>query len=51
MAEFKLIQEIIKLSDSKVWAIAKKEWILLTIDISDDAKTCLCGQLCANVEL
>lgn len=43
MAEFKLINEIIKFSNSNIWEIAKKEWILLTIDLSDDPYTCLCG--------
>lgn len=57
MSEYKLIQEIISLSESKNWDTAKTEWELDSIDFGDGEDTCLCGkygikQLCfiRNVE-
>jgi hypothetical protein len=43
MATFKLIKEILDLSYSKNWFIAKAEWQLDEIRFSDDFETCLCG--------
>jgi hypothetical protein len=44
MAEFKLIKEIISLSVSDTWEIAKTEWELNEIYIADEPETCLCGR-------
>lgn len=43
MSEFKLIQEILELSSSKVWDHAKLEWSIEEIYDSDVQETCLCG--------
>lgn len=43
MAEFKLIKEIISLSVSDTWEIAKTEWELNEIYFADEPETCLCG--------
>ena len=43
MAEYKLISEIIKLSNEKTWDAAKLEWQLIEIYESEDENTCLCG--------
>ncbi len=43
MGEFKLIQEIIKLSVADTWEIARSEWELSEIYFSDEPETCLCG--------
>lgn len=43
MAEFKLIKEIISLSVSDTWEIAKSEWELNDIYFADEPETCLCG--------
>lgn len=43
MSEYKLTQEIIQLSQSKVWDIAKLEWVLSEIYEADEPETCLCG--------
>jgi len=43
MSEYKLTQEIIQLSHSKVWDIAKLEWVLYEIYEADEPETCLCG--------
>ena len=43
MAAFKLISEIIKLSESKEWEEAKEEWNLATVYEADEPETCLCG--------
>lgn len=43
MSEYKLTQEIIRLSYSKVWDIAKLEWVLFEIYEADEPDTCLCG--------
>ena len=45
MAEFKLIKEIISLSVSDTWVIAKTEWELNEIYFADEAETCLCGKV------
>lgn len=44
MAEFKLIKEIISLSVSDTWEIAKTEWELNEIYFADEPETCLCGR-------
>ncbi len=43
MSEFKLIQEILKLSSAKSWDRAKTEWIIEDIFDSDNPETCICG--------
>lgn len=43
MAEFKLVKEIVSLSISGNWEIAKTEWQLNEIYFSDEPETCLCG--------
>ena len=43
MSRYKLIDEIIKLSQSKLWDIAKTEWDFDSIYVSDAPQTCLCG--------
>lgn len=43
MSEFKLTKEIIDLSVSKVWDVAKLEWSLAQIYEADEPETCLCG--------
>ncbi|MBP7874982.1 MAG: hypothetical protein KA023_09365 [Bacteroidales bacterium] len=43
MAEYKLFNEIISLSDSDIWDIAKNEWIFDSIYESAEPQTCLCG--------
>lgn len=43
MSEYKLIEQIIKLSDSKNWEDAKQEWSLATVYEADEPETCLCG--------
>ena len=43
MSEYKLIEEIIKLSESKKWDSAKLEWGLSEIYEEDEPDTCLCG--------
>ena len=43
MGEFKLIQEIIAISKSDIWEIAKTEWKLHQIFFSKQPATCLCG--------
>ena len=43
MSEYKLTQEIIQLSQSKVWDFAKLEWVLDEIYEADEPETCLCG--------
>lgn len=41
--EYKLREEIIKLSKSKDWKTAKEEWEFEQIYVSDDLQQCLCG--------
>ena len=43
MGQFKLIQEIISLSNSKDWETAKTEWELNQIQFSEEPETCICG--------
>jgi hypothetical protein len=43
MSEFKLTQEILNLSESKNWDVAKLEWKLHEIFEADIPNTCLCG--------
>ena len=43
MSEFKLIEEIIKLSSSNIWDTAKLEWKLDEIYEADEPRRCLCG--------
>ena len=43
MSEYKLIDEILKLSQSKIWEKAKLEWRLNEIYEADEPETCLCG--------
>lgn len=42
--EYKLKEEIIALSESKVWTQAKLEWELDYIYFEDEPETCLCGK-------
>lgn len=42
MSEYKLIEEILSRSSSKIWNDAKKEWILTDIEFAD-SDICLCG--------
>ncbi|MAF97489.1 MAG: hypothetical protein CMH26_02520 [Micavibrio sp.] len=43
MSEYKLTQNIIALSNSKVWDSAKLEWRLIEVYEADEPETCLCG--------
>ena len=43
MSEYKLTQEIIALSVSRNWDVAKLEWKLHEIYEANEPKTCLCG--------
>lgn len=43
MSEYRLTNEIIERSNSKVWGVAKLEWALHEIYEADDPETCLCG--------
>ena len=43
MSEYKLTEEIIKLSQSKLWDVAKSEWTLYEIYEADKPERCLCG--------
>lgn len=43
MSEYKLTEEILKRSQSKVWDVAKLEWKLSQIYEADEPETCLCG--------
>lgn len=43
MSEYKLAEEIIKLSSSKKWDLAKLEWGLSEVYEDDEPNTCLCG--------
>ncbi len=42
--EYKLFQEISKISVSSDWNDIKKEWKLFEVYESDDPQTCLCGK-------
>jgi len=41
--QFRLISEIIKLSENQSWELAREEWNWIYLEESDDASTCLCG--------
>lgn len=43
MSEFKLIEEILKLSTVQKWDVAKLEWSLKEVYEEDEPCTCLCG--------
>ena len=43
MSEYKLTEEILKRSQSKIWEIAKLEWGLNQIYEAEEPETCLCG--------
>lgn len=43
MSEYNLTQEIISLSQSKVWDLAKLEWGLDQIFEAEEPEECLCG--------
>jgi hypothetical protein len=43
MSKYKLTQNIIALSNSKVWDSAKREWGLNDVYQADEPETCLCG--------
>jgi len=43
VSEYKLTEEIISRSQSKVWDMAKLEWSLYQIYEADEPETCLCG--------
>ncbi len=43
MSEYKLTEEIINRSQSKVWDVAKLEWSLYQIYEAEEPETCLCG--------
>lgn len=43
MGEYKLFNEIISLSNSDTWDIAKNEWTFDSVYESEEPQTCLCG--------
>lgn len=43
MSEYQLTTELLKLSQSKNWDLAKLEWELVDIERVEDAEECLCG--------
>lgn len=43
MSEYKLTEEIINRSQSKVWDMVKLEWSLYQIYEAEEPETCLCG--------
>ena len=43
MGQATLINEVLSLSVSQTWEVAKTEWILSEIYFSDEPETCLCG--------
>tara|TARA_R110001583_G_scaffold195451_1_gene373762 strand:- start:3628 stop:4086 length:459 start_codon:yes stop_codon:yes gene_type:complete len=43
VSEYRLIEEIIKRSQSQAWEAAKIEWSLHQIYEADEPETCLCG--------
>lgn len=44
MSEYRLIQEILSLSVSKEWDIAKNEWEICNIQFGEGEDECLCGK-------
>ncbi|WP_041794017.1 hypothetical protein [Micavibrio aeruginosavorus] len=43
MNKYKIAEEIIRLSTSKNWDLAKLEWHLEDVYFEDEPETCLCG--------
>jgi hypothetical protein len=43
MSRYKLTEEIIALSEAKIWDAAKHEWVLHEIYEAEEPETCLCG--------
>lgn len=43
MSEYKLTEEILNRSKSKIWDIAKMEWGLSQVYEAEEPETCLCG--------
>jgi hypothetical protein len=43
MGEYKLFNEIVSLSNSDTWDIAKNEWAFDSVYESEEPQTCLCG--------
>lgn len=43
VSEYRLTEEIIKLSNASVWDLAKLEWVLDRVYWEDTPDTCLCG--------
>lgn len=43
MGEYKLFKEIVSLSNSDTWDIAKNEWTFDSVYESEEPQTCLCG--------
>jgi len=43
MSEYKLTENIIRLSASNIWDIAKLEWDLSEVYEAEEPETCLCG--------
>lgn len=43
MSEYKLTEEILNRSQSKIWDIARMEWGLSQIYEAEEPETCLCG--------
>lgn len=43
MSDYKLTTELLKLSNSKDWDIAKLEWDSINIEKVKESETCLCG--------
>jgi hypothetical protein len=43
MSEYNLTQEIVNLSQSKIWDVAKLEWGLYEICEAEEPEECLCG--------
>ncbi|QQR61051.1 hypothetical protein IPH19_01125 [Candidatus Uhrbacteria bacterium] len=43
MSEYRLITELLKLSQSQKWAEAQQEWDLDNVVRADEPETCMCG--------
>ncbi len=43
MSQYKLTEEILKLSRAQIWDVAKLEWSLYQIYEAEEPETCLCG--------
>jgi hypothetical protein len=48
MAHEQLIEGLLPLSVSDRWSIARREWVLSHIEISEEPRTCVCGQYPIN---